>query len=394
MAMPAMLVPMQLRSAERGRKVTWLELFFDLVFVAAVSQVASPLHEHYTLEGLARLAPLFALIWWAWTGHSVFATRFDTDDGVQRGLTLLQMFAVAIMAANAKDALDSRSSAGFAAAYSIVRFMLVAQYARARSLPVARGLATRYLVGHGLAALLWLASAVIPVPARFAVWVVAFTIDLGTPWVAVRHSVKVPPDASHLPERFGLFTLILLGESVVALMRGIESQENWPVEAAVSAFLGMALLFVLWWWYFDGAGAAEERPVRNHREAIRFHIWSYAHFPLSLGIVVLGVGIERSVTAAAHASLERADLLLMTGAAALVMATMGGIAATAGKPTTAGPVPLASTMIAALLTSLVGASSPPTPPVWIIAGLLLLSTLLLSVWLGPTRNASHRSVAA
>ena len=102
---------------ERGRKVTWLELFFDLVFVAAVSQVAAPLHHDYSLDGLLRLVPLFALIWWAWTGHSVFSTRFDTDDGLQRGLTLLQMFAVAVMAANAKDGLDSRSSAGFAAAY-------------------------------------------------------------------------------------------------------------------------------------------------------------------------------------------------------------------------------------------------------------------------------------
>jgi len=133
--MGSIIVPLRLRSSEHGRKVTWLELFFDLVFVAAVSQVASPLHEQYTPEGLLRLAPLFALIWWAWTGHSVFATRFDTDDGIQRGLTLLQMFAVAIMAANAKDALDSRSSAGFAAAYAVVRLILVAQYARARAVP-------------------------------------------------------------------------------------------------------------------------------------------------------------------------------------------------------------------------------------------------------------------
>src|SRR3954469_6792062 len=103
--MSSMIAPLRLRSTEDGRKVTWLELFFDLVFVAAVSQVASPLHENYSAGGLIRLAPLFPLIWWAWTGTSVFATRFDSDDGLQRGLTLLQMFAVAIMAANAKDAL-------------------------------------------------------------------------------------------------------------------------------------------------------------------------------------------------------------------------------------------------------------------------------------------------
>src|SRR5918911_4575275 len=127
------------------RKVTWLELFFDLVFAAAVSQVASPLRDDYSLAGLIRFAPLFTLIWWAWTGHAVFSTRFDTDDIVQRALTLLQMFAVAAMAANAKDALDSRSSAGFAAAYAAMRVVLVAQYLRARRVPDARPLTARYL---------------------------------------------------------------------------------------------------------------------------------------------------------------------------------------------------------------------------------------------------------
>src|SRR5207245_11803375 len=103
-------------------------------------------------------------------GHTVFSTRFDTDDVIQRGLTLVQMFAVAAMAANAKDALDSRSSAGFAAAYAAVRFILVALYFRARQVPDARPLATRYLVGHGSAALLWLTSAFVPAPERFWLW--------------------------------------------------------------------------------------------------------------------------------------------------------------------------------------------------------------------------------
>ena len=209
--MRTLIAPLRVRSTgEAGRKVTWLELFFDLIFVAAVAQVAEPLRDHYSVIGLVRFAPLFALVWWAWTGHTVFSTRFDTDDVIQRGLTLVQMFAVAAMAANAKDALDSRSSAGFAAAYAAVRFILVAQYFRARQVPDARPLATRYLLGHGSAALLWLTSAFVPAPERFWLWGVAFALDLGTPWLAVRHSVKIPPDAAHLPERFGLFTLIFL----------------------------------------------------------------------------------------------------------------------------------------------------------------------------------------
>jgi low temperature requirement protein LtrA len=326
-----MLVPLRLRSTEEGRKVTWLELFFDLVFVAAVSQVAGPLHADYTVAGLVRLTPLFVLIWWAWTGHSVFSTRFDTDDALQRAFTLLQMFAVAVMAANAKDALDSVSSAGFAAAYAVVRLVLVAQYARARTLRPARALASHYAAGHGTAAVLWLASAVIPVPMRFAVWVLAFGIDLGTPWLAVPHSVRVPPDAGHLPERFGLFTLILLGESVVALMRGIESQENWPIQAFLSAISGMGLLFGVWWVYFDGIGAVEHQHVRTHHDAVRFHIWSYAHLPLALGVVVLGVGIERTVTAAARTTLPHTDVLIMTVAVLVIATALGVIAATSGR---------------------------------------------------------------
>jgi low temperature requirement protein LtrA len=357
--------PLRLRSianASEPRKVTWLELFFDLIFVAAVAQVAQPLRDHYAVIELFRFTPLFVLIWWAWTGHAVFSTRFDSDDVVQRGLTLMQMFAVAAMAANAKDALDSRSSAGFAAAYAGVRFVLVAQYFRARHVPDAKPLTTRYLAGHGSAAILWLLSALVPAPTRFLIWVLAFAIDFGTPWIALRHSIKVPPDASHLPERFGLFTLILLGEWVVAVMQGMESQEDWPVAAATSAFLGMGVSFLIWWWYFDGAGGASEQHVRSRRDARRFHAWTYAHFPLYLGVVVTGVGVQRMVTAAARATVEYSEQALLTGAATTVMAAMIVIASTSGgrgKPTATLAVLQLAVVLVVLLVGLSGRVSAP-----------------------------------
>jgi hypothetical protein len=258
--MTRLVVPLRIRSTgEAGRKVTWLELFFDLIFVAAVGEVAEPLRHDYALAELARFAPLFILIWWAWMGHTVFSTRFDTDDVVQRGLTFVQIFAVAAMAANAKDALDSRSSAGFAAAYAAVRFVLVAQYVRARHVSDARALTVRYGTGHGAAALLWLLSALTPAPARFWIWALAFAIDLGTPWLAVPHSIKVPPDAAHLPERFGLFTLILLGESVVAVMQGMESQENWPPDGRIAHLRRRS----------GGGDAGDERDRRRVGDASR-----------------------------------------------------------------------------------------------------------------------------
>ena len=390
--------PLRLRSlgGEPSRKVTWLELFFDLVFVGAVAQVAAPLQTDYSLAGLIRLTPLFALTWWAWTGHTVFATRFDADDVVQRTLTLVQMFAVAAMAANARDALDTRSSAGFAAAYAVVRFLLVAQYNRARKVPDAAPLATRYLAGHGSAAALWLGSALVPAPARFWIWAVAFTIDLGTPWLAVPHSVKVPPDAAHLPERFGLFTLILLGESVVGVMRGMESQEDWPPSAAMSAFLGMAIAFLIWWWYFDGALGASEQPVRSRRDAVRFHVWSYAHFPLYLGIVVAGAGVERIVTAASKHALSGTESLILAGAVATVMAAMTVIDMTsAGHRRHARSGILSPSMVLAAATLAIGISSEFTVPVLLIATLAGLCTLqlTLSLRIRPATAAAHVAVA-
>jgi low temperature requirement protein LtrA len=266
------------------------------------------------------------LIWWAWTGYTVFATRFHADDLTQRLLMPLQMFVVAAMAANAEDQLHSRSSAGFMAAYGVLRLILIAQYFRARHLPAARSLTLRYVAGYGTAAVIWLVSALLPVPARYVLWVTAFVIDLGTPWLALAHAAKVPPHPAHLPERFGLFTLILLGESVVAVMRGMRSQQDWPLVAAVLAFGGIALVFLVWWWYFDVAGAASERFVRTHRDAIRFNLWSYAHFPLYVGLVVAAVGVQRSVTAAAW-TLEGEELVLLASSAAMVtmaMAIIGG----------------------------------------------------------------------
>jgi low temperature requirement protein LtrA len=384
------LRPLQLRyvaGVNPARKVSWLELFFDLIFVAAVAQVGEPLRDDYSVAGVARFSVLFVLIWWAWIGNSVFATRFDTDDVLQRLLTLLQMFAVAAMAANASDALGSRSSAGFAAAYAVMRLVLVAQYARARQIQSARGLATQYLVGHGAAALLWLVSAFVPVPLRFAIWIVAGVIDLGTPWISVRHSVEVPPDASHLPERFGLFTLILLGESVVAVMHGMKSQEEWTVPAATAAFLGMAMAFAIWWWYFDGTAAVADRHIRSRRDAIDFHVWSYAHLPLYLGIAVAAAGVERIVHDGAARELHSADGLILgtaLGAAMAALAVIGHAAPHQHRRRSVRPH-----LALACATPLFAFAAPLASSVWFV----IVFTTLCAAQLGIAMTDSYRGSA-
>jgi low temperature requirement protein LtrA len=302
-----------------------MELFFDLIFVAAVTEVAEPLREHYSLAEVGRLAPLFVLICWAWKGQAVFATRFGSDAASERVLTLVQMFAVAALAPNAREALDSESTAGFVAAYGALRLLLVGEYARARRIAEARPLATRYLIGDGAAALVWLASALAPPPGRFVLWMAAAVVDLAVPWLAVDAWVKAPPHPAHLPERLGLFLLILLGDAVIAVMQGMESQDTWTPAGATCAFLGMGTLFLLWWWYFDGVAGASPQPVVSRRDALRLHAWSYAHLPLYLGIIVTGVGLGRLVTSASRVALEPTEPIILAGALGVVMAALTGV---------------------------------------------------------------------
>src|SRR5437763_13990996 len=161
-----------------------MELFFDLICVAAVAQVGKSLASDYTWAGLLRYSFLFVLIWLAWSGHTLFTTRFETDDLIQRLLTLLQSFIAAVMAANSKEALDSVDAAGFGAAYAGLRIVLVLQYLRARRVPATRGLTTRFALGYAVAAAVWIASAVTPIPGRYWMWTIALAISACRRWRA------------------------------------------------------------------------------------------------------------------------------------------------------------------------------------------------------------------
>jgi low temperature requirement protein LtrA len=314
--------------AQAHRRVTWMELFFDLIFVAAVAEVGAPLVADYSPAGLLRYSFLFVLIWWAWSGHTLYSTRFDHDDLPQRLLILLQCFIAAVMAANAKEALDSRSSAGFGAAYAGMRIVLVIQYLRARRVPETRKLTTRYAIGFGFAASLWIVSAFLEAPARYWVWGLALAVDFLTPWLAAKHGHRFPPDGAHFPERFGLFTIILLGELIASVMRGIESQEYWSFTAAATAFSSMAFAFILRWWYFDVAQSASERHIRSKRQAALFQIWHYAHLPLFLGIGVAGAGFQRMISLDGEEHLKPAEAWVLCLAVSVLMAALAVIGST------------------------------------------------------------------
>lgn len=159
--------PPQLRIGEDSvaeRRATWLELFFDLVFVVAIAQLAHKLNEDISLSGFFGFVALFIPVWWSWVGAAFYANRFDTDDLGHRLLTAVQMLAVAALAVNIHHGLGD-SSAGFALSYAAVRFVLVVEYLRAGKHAVAaRSLTRRYARGFGIAAAIWLLSAFVPIP--------------------------------------------------------------------------------------------------------------------------------------------------------------------------------------------------------------------------------------
>jgi low temperature requirement protein LtrA len=328
---PSQLCLWSTRGLGANRRVTWLELFFDLVFVAAIAQVGTPLATDYSIHGLSRYAFMLLLIWWAWHGFAMYVTRFDADDRVQRTLTFLQMVAVIFMAANAEDGLDSDSAAGFAAAYAVMRFMLVAQYVRAMRVPAARALARESALGMTIAAGTWLASALLPAPARYGLWTIAVAIELGLATRGGRHTRALPPDPAHLPERFGLFTLILLGESIVSLMKGIQAQPEWSPAAALSALLGIGLIFAIWYGYFEGAQATAERHVRSRHDARQFALWHHAHLPLYLGLVLTAIGVEHIIASGARVPLDGNAAWILCGATTCILVALTALAATSQR---------------------------------------------------------------
>jgi low temperature requirement protein LtrA len=248
---------------------------------------------------------------------------------------MLQMLAVIFMAANADEGLDSASSAGFAAAYAVMRLVLVARYVRASRRASAHRVARDHAVGFGAAALLWLISSVAPVPWRYGCWALALGIDLGTAVFGARHTLAVPPHAAHLPERFGLFTLILLGEAIVAVMKGIQGQPLWTWPAAATALSGVGLVCAVWWGYFERAGAANHRPVRCRADCRALDVWSHVHLPLYLGIAVMGLGVEHAVRAGGWQALHAEEVWLVAGAAALVAGALTALEKTRTAPTSA-----------------------------------------------------------
>ena len=275
------------RHAE-GRKATWFELFFDLVFVVAVAQLSGAYAHHYTLGGALVFALAFLAMWWCWLGHTFHATRFDDDGRGRRLLGFLQIVAVALIGYGVSDPLGERAWA-FGGGIAAFKALLALAYLGERRWRGAAGLIRVYAALYAVQALLWLVGAA-GESVRWAAWGLALGLDLASPWLVARHTAAVPPHPEHLPERFGLFTIILLGEGMASVVHALDHGEHLHLSSAVAALVGAVLSFGLWLLYFDRVKGQGERHIADAVGGRRLRLWAYGHVPLYMGIASLAAG--------------------------------------------------------------------------------------------------------
>lgn len=311
-------------STNTNRHATWLELFYDLVFVVVIFQLAHNLEEDFSLYGFLGFLALFVPVWWSWTGAAFYATRFDTDDLGHRILILLQMVGAAALAVNVSDALGN-DSAGFALSYAAIRIILVLEYVRtgiSKSFSSATPLIRRYSIGFLCAAIVWIISAFIPPPFRFVLWAIGLVIDFATPITAGRLHSQFAPHISHLPERMGLFIIIVLGESVLEIVAGVQKWE-FDIYSMLILGLGLSIPFSLWWLYFDNVDGAPIRALREKGRIGIYSLWLIGHFPLVVAITSVGVGLGYITSKANGLVLSYFEQWLLCGSVALSLGAQG-----------------------------------------------------------------------
>ncbi|HEY2791185.1 MAG TPA: low temperature requirement protein A [Micromonosporaceae bacterium] len=301
------------------KRVTWAELFFDLVFVVAVTRVSGLLSSHHGWTDVLRALIVFVPVYWTWVGVAVQANLRDMD----RPTSKLLLFAVALagvfMALSLQDAYGSRGLA-FAAAYWVGRIVLGAGAFR-HGWRV--GLLNPVGISVVLTGPLLIVGALVPGWWRVAIWAAAALIDLSTPRLLRRRLVDMQLDADHFAERFGLFVLIALGETVASVGTSIPASR-----LGVAGAFGVAAAFVmicgLWWVYFNFAADAMRHSMATAKiqADISRLVLSYGHLAFIASIIVVAVGLHTSIEAPTH-PLGWGIAALLYGGAATYLATFG-----------------------------------------------------------------------
>ena len=278
-----------------------LELFFDLVFVVAVSSAASSLHhalvEGHTTHGVQSYVLVFFGVWWAWMNFTWFATSFDTDDWLYRVVTILQMAGVLTLAAGTSPAFEHEDFRIVVAGYIIMRVAMVLQWLRAARAPGrSRRAALFYAGGIAVVQVLWVVWLFLPHGILVPLFVLFALMELAVPVIA-ENVGGTPWHPHHITERYGLFTLILLGESLLASSNAVIEALSSDVE--LLPLLGIAVLTLvvtasLWWIYF---WAPHHRSISTFGRSLRY---GYAHYAIFAAAGAFSAGVEVQIDSIAH----------------------------------------------------------------------------------------------
>ena len=278
---------------ESEQRVTPLELFFDLVFVFALTQVTGMLAGNPTWEGMARGMLVLAALWWAWAAYAWLTNTVDPDEDRAR-LTMFAAMAAMLIVALAAPGAFGEHALLFACAYFVVRAIHIVLYAVATDDVGVRGAVYRLApVALGAPAAIIAASALDGL-AQGLVWAVALVLDYA--WPAIRGMEGWTVSPGHFAERHGLIVIIALGESIVAIgAAGLDLDAG----VVVAALLGIAIAAALWWAYFDVVAVVAERRFRETsgpaRLALARDSYSYLHLPMIVGIILVALGIKKTL---------------------------------------------------------------------------------------------------
>jgi low temperature requirement protein LtrA len=284
---------------EPHRASTPLEAFFDLCFVVAVAAAGVPLHhslaERHVAFGVGHFLLVFFAIWWAWMNFTWFASAYDTDDGVYRITTMVQIAGALVLAAGVEPAFDGGDFRVVTAGYVIMRLALVGQWLRAaRSDVERRPVALRYAFGVAIVQVAWLLRLALPESLLVAAFLILVVAELAVPiWAERAPGGPTTFHPHHIVERYGLFTLIVLGETVSAATLAVRGaldeggHETRPLlELAVA---GLIIVFALWWVYFD-------RSAHNLLNTLRGSMmWGYGHYFIFAAAAGVGAGLSVAV---------------------------------------------------------------------------------------------------
>lgn len=312
-------------SEEGERKATWLELFYDLVYVAVIAQLSHRLSAHVSAWEFLKYSFLFLPMWWAWIGGTFYNERFEVDDVRHRFFTFLQMIPIAVMAYAIHGAFEDTSEI-YAISYASVRLIILYMWFRAgRDQDEAtRKMTERFSIGFLISFGIWLGSVFVPAPGLFIMWGVALLVDLATPMTTVKLQSQMPQfTKSHLPERFGLFTILAIAETVIGTVNGAMHVHPLGIRQGLMAVAGLLMAFAIWWVYFDHIMA---RPFKQSTSII--FAWAYLHLPLVIGITAIGAATVNFVSSKSI-NVEEANLWLMCSSVAFVLFVMGLIGALA-----------------------------------------------------------------